>query len=87
MKSFYANLIEWNLPSSRQENVEELAHYVGHELADKEITGTELENEIRQSYLELKELYAESNVTIEEWSRWVREGIEQYESWLNEWYT
>jgi len=85
MKSFYANLIEWNLPSSRQVNAEELASYVGHELADRGITEEELERELVTSYYELKELHAESNITIDEWVQWVRDGIKEYQSWLEEW--
>ncbi len=84
MKRFYANLIQWNLPSSRQEHVEELAHYVGHKLADSGITGEELESEIRQSYLELKELHEESNITLNDWIQWVKAGIKEYESWLDD---
>lgn len=84
MKSFYADLIEWNLPSSRREDAEELAHYVGHELAERELTGEELEKELKASYHELKELHAESNITISEWVQWVREGIKEYQSWLEE---
>ena len=85
MKSFYADLIRWNLPSCKREHAEELATYVGHELADKELTGEGLERELEASYHELKELHEESNVTIKEWVQWVREGIKQYESWLEEW--
>ena len=84
MKSFYANLIEWNLPSSRRENAEELANYVGHELANREITGNELERELATSYYELKELHAESNIAIDEWVQWARDGIKEYQSWLEE---
>ncbi len=84
MKSFYANLIEWNLPSSRRENAEELANYVGHELANREITGNELERELVTSYYELKELHAESNIAIDEWVQWARDGIKEYQSWLEE---
>jgi hypothetical protein len=87
MKSFYADLIRWNLPSCKKVNAEELANYVGHELADRELTGEELESELKASYHELKELHEESAITIDEWVQWVREGIKQYESWLNEWYT
>jgi hypothetical protein len=85
MKSFYADMRRWNLPSCKKVNAEELANYVGHELADREITGKELEAEIKTSFLELKELHEESNVTLDEWTRWVREGIKQYESWLEDW--
>jgi hypothetical protein len=85
MKSFYANLVRWNLPSCKRVNAEELANCVGHELADREITGDELERELVISYYELEELHAESNTTINEWARWVKEGIKQYESWLEEW--
>ena len=85
MKSFYANLVRWNLPSSKRVNAEELANCVGHELADKELTGEELERELKASYHELRELHEESNITINEWVQWVREGIKQYESWLEEW--
>ena len=84
MKRFYANLIQWNLPSSRQEHVEELAHYVGHRLADRGVTGEELEKELKASYHELKELHAESNVTLDEWVQWVKAGIKEYESWLDD---
>lgn len=87
MKRFYEDLIRWNLASCKSVNAEELANYVGHELADREITGEELERELVISYYELKELHEESNITIDEWVQWVREGIKQYESWLNEWYT
>ena len=82
MKRFYADVIRWNLASSRRENAEELANYVGHELADREITGKELETELKASYHELKELHEESNITIDEWVQWVRNGIEEYQSWL-----
>jgi hypothetical protein len=85
MKSFYANLVRWNLPSCKRVNAEELANCVGHELADREITGEELERELEASYHELKELHEESAITIDEWVQWVREGIKQYESWLEEW--
>ena len=84
MKSFYADLLRWNLPSSRQEHAEELAHYVGHELANKEITGNELERELVTSYYELKELHEESNIAIDEWVQWIRDGIKEYQSWLEE---
>lgn len=84
MKSFYANLIKCNLPSGKREHAEELANYVGHELANKELTGEELKRELVTSYHELKELHAESAITINEWAQWVREGIKQYESWLEE---
>lgn len=84
MKKFYANLVRWNLASSKRENAEELANYVGHELADKEVTGNELETELVTSYHELKELHEESNVTIDEWSQWVKNGIEEYKSWVEE---
>lgn len=84
MKRFYEDLIRWNLASCKRENVEELANYVGHELADKELTGDELERELVISYYELKELHEESNITINEWARWVKEGIEQYKSWIEE---
>lgn len=87
MKSFYANLLEWNLPSSRQVDAEELANYVGHELADRGITEEELEKELVTSYHELKELHKESNITLNDWIQWVKAGIKEYESWLNEWYT
>ena len=82
MKRFYADVIRWNLASSRRESAEELAHYIGHELADRELTGNELESELKASYLELKELHEESNVTLGEWMQWVRNGIEEYQSWL-----
>ena len=82
MKRFYADVIRWNLASSRRENAEELANYVGHELADRELTGNELESELKASYHELKELHEESNVTLGEWVKWVRNGIEEYQSWL-----
>jgi hypothetical protein len=84
VERFYANVIRWNLPSDRREDAEELAHYVGHELADR-LTGKELEAQIKASFLELKELHGESNITIDEWTQWVKEGIRQYESWLDEW--
>lgn len=84
MVRFYANVIRWNLPIDTQEEAEELANYVGHELADRGITGKKLEAELVTSYHELKELHKESNVTIKEWTQWVREGIRQYESWLEE---
>ena len=86
MKRFYADVIRWNLPSSRRENAEELANYIGHELADREITGSDLEAELKASYLELKELHEESNVTVGEWSQWVKNGIEEYQSWIIEEY-
>jgi hypothetical protein len=82
MYRFYENIIRWNLPSSKREHAEELAHYVGHELADREITGDELERELVISYYELKELHEESNVTLAEWSQWVKNGIEEYKSWI-----
>ena len=82
MKRFYADVIRWNLASSRRENAEELANYVGHELADREITGKELETELKASYHELKELHEESNITIDEWVQWVKDGIEEYKSWI-----
>lgn len=82
MKRFYANMIRWNLPNSKREHAEELANYVGHELADKEVTGNELENELVTSYHELKELHEESNVTLCEWVKWVKNGIEDYKSWI-----
>ena len=85
MQRFYEDLIKWNLPSSKPEDAEELANYVGHELADTELTEEELETELVTSYHELKELHEESNITVEEWVQWVREGIKQYESWLDEW--
>ena len=85
MKDFYADLIRWNLPSCERVNAEELANYVGHELSDREITGDELERELVTSYHELKELHEDSAITIDEWVQWVREGIKQYESWLEEW--
>ncbi len=84
MQRFYEDVIRWNLASDKPEDAEELANYVGHELADTELTGDELERELARSYLELKELHEESNVTIDEWVRWVREGIKQYQSWLEE---
>ena len=84
MKNFYADMIRWNLPSSKRENAEELANYVGHELADKELTGDELETELKASYHELKELHAESNITVDEWMQWIKEGIKEYQSWLEE---
>ena len=82
MKRFYADVIRWNLASSKRENAEELAHYIGHELADRELTGNELESELKASYHELKELHEESNVTLGEWAQWVKDGIEEYQSWL-----
>ena len=82
MFKFYASLVRWNLPSSKREHAEELAHYVGHELADREITGDELEKELVISYYELKELHEESNVTLNEWAQWVKNGIEEYKSWI-----
>lgn len=82
MKRFYADVIRWNLASSRRENAEELANYVGHELADRELTGNELESELVTSYHELKELHEESNITIDEWVQWVKNGMEEYQSWL-----
>jgi len=82
MKRFYADVIRWNLASSRRENAEELANYVGHELADRELTGNELESELVTSYHELKELHEESNVTIDEWVQWVKDGIKEYKSWI-----
>jgi hypothetical protein len=82
MFKFYGNMIRWNLPSSKREYAEELANYVGHELADREITGDELERELVISYYELKELHEESNVTLAEWSQWVKNGIEEYKSWI-----
>ena len=84
MLKFYADLLRWNLASSKREYAEELANYVGHELADREITGDELERELVISYYELQELHAESNTTINEWAQWVKEGIEEYQSWLEE---
>jgi hypothetical protein len=84
MKRFYANMISWNLPSSKREHAEELANYVGHELAGKELTGEELDSELKASYHELKELHGESNITINEWIQWVKEGIKEYQSWLEE---
>jgi hypothetical protein len=84
MKRFYANMISWNLPSSKREHAEELANYVGHELAAKEVTGEGLESELKASYHELKELHEESNVTLAEWSQWVKEGIEEYQTWVEE---
>jgi hypothetical protein len=85
MVRFYANVIRWNLASDKREDAEELAHYVGHELADRGITGEELETELVTSYHELKELHGESKITINEWTQWVKAGIKQYESWLDEW--
>ena len=85
MQRFYEDLIKWNLPSSKREHAEELANYVGHELADTELTEEELETELVTSYHELKELHEESAITIDEWIQWVKEGIKQYESWLDEW--
>ena len=85
MQRFYEDLIKWNLPSSKREYAEELANYVGHELADTELTEEELETELVTSYHELKELHEESAITIDEWIQWVKEGIKQYESWLDEW--
>ena len=82
MKRFYEDLIRWNLPSSKRENAEELAHYVGHELADRAITGRELTAELITSYLELDELHEESNITFDEWAQWVKEGIDAYNLWL-----
>ena len=82
MKRFYADVIRWNLASSRRESAEELAHYIGHELADRELTGNELESELVTSYHELKELHEESNVTIDEWVQWVKDGIKEYKSWI-----
>ena len=87
MQRFYEDLIRWNLASCKRESAEELAHYVGHELADTELTEEELESELKASYHELEELHAESNITIDEWIQWVKEGIKEYQSWLNEWYT
>ena len=84
MQRFYEDMIRWNLASSKREHAEELAHYVGHELADTELTGEELERELVTSYHELKELHAESNITIDEWVQWVKEGIKEYQSWLEE---
>jgi hypothetical protein len=84
MQRFYADVIRWNLPNDKRENAEELANYVGHELADTELTEDELERELVTSYHELKELHAESNVTIDEWVQWVKEGIKEYQSWLEE---
>jgi hypothetical protein len=84
MQRFYEDLIKWNLPSSKPEDAEELANYVGHELADTELTEDELERELATSYLELKELHGESNITIDEWTQWVKDGIKQYQSWLEE---
>ena len=84
MFKFYASMVKWNLASSKREYAEELAHYVGHELANREITGDELERELVISYYELYELHAESNITIDEWARWVKEGIKEYQSWLEE---
>jgi hypothetical protein len=84
MFKFYESIIRWNLPSSKREYAEELANYVGHELADREITGDELERELVISYYELQELHAESNITINEWAQWVKEGIAEYQSWLEE---
>ena len=84
MKRFYANVIRWNLASSKRENAEELANYIGHELADRELTGNELETELKASYLELKELHEESNITVDEWVQWVKDGIEEYQSWEKE---
>jgi hypothetical protein len=85
MQRFYEDMIRRNLASSKREHAEELAHYVGHELADTELTEEELETELVTSYHELKELHAESNITVEEWIQWVKEGIEEYQSWLDEW--
>jgi hypothetical protein len=84
MKRFYANMISWNLPSSKREHAEELANYVGHELGGKEVTGHDLETELVTSYHELKELHEESNTTINEWVQWVKEGIEEYKTWVEE---
>jgi hypothetical protein len=84
MRKFYADMIRWNLPSSKREHAEELANYVGHELADREVTGEELESELVTSYHELKGLHGESNVTIGEWTQWVKDGIEDYKSWIEE---
>ena len=84
MKRFYADMIRWNLPSSKREHAEELANYVGHELGDKEVTGEELDSELKASYHELEELHAESNITINEWIQWVKDGIEEYQSWEKE---
>ena len=84
MERFYRNMIRWNLPSSEKRHAEEIANYVGHELVEQEITGEELETEIETSYHRLKELHEEANITIDEWAQWVRDGIEDYESWLLE---
>jgi hypothetical protein len=84
MQRFYEDVVRWNLPSSEREDAEELAHYIGHELADTELTEDELENELVTSYHELRELHEESNITLDEWVRWVRAGIKQYQSWLEE---
>ena len=84
MKRFYANVIRWNLPNDKKEDVEELAYYIGHEIAYKELTGNELETELVTSYHELKELHEESNITVDEWVQWVKDGIEEYQSWVKE---
>ena len=84
MQRFYEDVIRWNLASSKREHAEELAHYVGHELADTELTEEELKSELVTSYHELRELHEESNITIDEWIQWVKEGIKEYQSWLNE---
>jgi hypothetical protein len=84
MKRFYADVIRWNLPSDKRENAEELANYIGHEIAYKELTENELETELVTSYHELKELHEESNITIDEWVQWVKDGIEDYKWWTEE---
>ena len=84
MQRFYEDMIRWNLASGKPEDAEELAHYVGHELADTELTEEELESELKASYHELEELHAESNIAINEWVQWVKDGIEQYKSWMEE---